>query len=68
MEKKFRVRCTLLEGKYIDPDIMEVYNLDDPSEFYPAGKGEFRSGQYLNEGEFYLEADSNNNLLAYRKK
>ena len=62
----------LLENKYINPDIMEVYNLEDPSECYPAGKGEFRSGQYLEEGDFYLQemsSDSGGNyLMAFRKK
>lgn len=52
--KKYRARCTVMEGGYINPDVVEIYNLEDPTEWYPAGKNQFRVGQVLTEDEFYL--------------
>lgn len=56
MSKKFRARCIKSESGYIDPDVVEIYNLDDPLECYPAGKNQFRVGQVLGEEEFYLHS------------
>ena len=71
MTKTFRVRCTLLEGRYVDPDIMEVYNVDDPSECYPTGRRQFRIGDFLSEDDFYLENEGSiteQYLVAYNKR
>ena len=53
--KVFRARCTLLEGKYINPDVVEIVNEEDPSEVYMAGFHQFKVNQTLTEEEFYLE-------------
>ena len=52
--KKYRARCTVMEGGYINPDVVEIYNLEDPTEWYPAGKNQFRVGQFLSVEEFSL--------------
>lgn len=54
MPKQFRARCTVMEGGYINPDVVEIYNVDDPTEVYPAGKNQFRVGQFLSEEDFSL--------------
>ena len=71
MPKTFRVRYTLIEGRFIDPDVMEVYNIDDSTECYPTGPREFRGGQFLGEDDFILHAidpSNENNLMAFRKR
>lgn len=51
----FEARCTLINGKYINPDQVEIFNVDNPSECYPAARNQFRVGQVLTEEEFRLE-------------
>jgi len=68
--KQFRSRCKPLPGGYIDPDVLEIYNVDDPEEVYPAGHNQFRINQRLTEEDFYLESwekDGEIFLFAFRK-
>lgn len=68
--KTFISRCTLLEGKYIDPNIVEIVNVDDPLEVYPAGHNQFKVNQKLTEDDFYLEPMTyygENYIVAFRK-
>lgn len=53
--KTFKAKCTVLADGLINPNIMEIYNVEDPTEWYPAGKNQFRINQILTENEFYLE-------------
>ena len=69
MSKQFRARCLEMEGG-ISPDVLEIYNVNNPSETYLAGTNQFRSGQYLTEDEFYLESYMYGDeewLIAFRK-
>ena len=55
--KKFRVRPSKDKDGMIDPDILEVYHTEDPLMVFPAGRSEFRVGQYLSEEEFVLNKE-----------
>ena len=69
MTKTFRARCTVSESGHIDPDIVEIYNVEDSSECYPAGRRQFRIGDFLSEDDFYLENQGSIDkqyLVAYR--
>lgn len=70
MLKKFRSRCTVLETGYVDPDIVEIYNIEDPTEVYPAGRNQFRINHVITEDEFYLSPFHHGDeivMLAFRK-
>ena len=54
-DKIFRARCTLMQDGYVNPDVVEIYNVEDPIECYPAGKNQFRINQTLTPNDFYLE-------------
>ena len=69
--KTFRARCTILEGGYINPDLVEIYNVEDPSEWYPAGRNQFKINQILTPNDFYLEPYKYGDetwWIAYRRK
>lgn len=68
--KTFKARCTPLQGGYIDPDIVEIYNVEDPDEVYQAGHNQFRVNQTLTEEDFYVEDyyhDGEIYLVAFRR-
>ena len=72
MEKTsiFRARCTLMEGWCIDPNLVEIYNVDDPTEIYFTGHNQFRIGQRLTTEEFYLQPEQYGDetwMVAYRR-
>ena len=52
--KQFRVRCTAMEGGYVDPDLIEIYNEEDPTEWYPAVTKQFRINEVITESDFFL--------------
>lgn len=53
--KTYKARCTVLSSGHINPDIVEIYNVDNPTEWYPAGRNQFKINQVLSENDFYLE-------------
>lgn len=68
--KKFKARCTVMESGHINPDLVEIYNLDNPTEWYPTGRNQFRINQVLTEEEFYLEPYKYGDevwMIAFRK-
>jgi hypothetical protein len=70
MSKVFRARCTVLEGGYVNPDLVEIYNVEDPTECYFTGRNQFRINQVLTPDDFYLVAQPYGDeewLIAYRK-
>lgn len=59
-----------MEGGYIDPSLVEIYNVDDLTEVYPAAHNQFRINQRLTTDEFYLEPYQYGDevwMVAYRK-
>ena len=72
MEKTsiFRARCTVMDGGFVSPDLVEIYNVDDLTEIYPAGRNQFRINQRLTTEEFYLQPEQYGDetwWIAYRK-
>jgi len=70
MNKTFRARCTALESGYINPDLVEIYNVEDPTEWYPTGRNQFRINQTLTPEDFYLvpyRYGDETWMIAYRK-
>ena len=55
MARTFRARCTAMEGGFVNPDVVEIYNVDNPTEIYPAGRNQFKINQSLSDEDFYLE-------------
>lgn len=70
MTKQFRARCTVMQDGYVNPDVVEIYNIDDPNEVYPAGRNQFRINHVVTEDEFYLAPFQYGDevwMVAYRK-
>jgi hypothetical protein len=68
--KKFKVRATKDKHGMIDPDIAELFNIDDPEEIFPTGRNEFRIGDVISSDDFILYERSINGVLvleAYSK-
>lgn len=68
--KTFRARCTVLQSGYINPDLVEIYNVEDPTEWYPTGRNQFRINQTLTPDDFYLvpyQYGDETWMIAYRK-
>lgn len=60
-------RCTPIKDEkgYIDVDVTEIYNLENPLERYPAGFNQWRIGERIPEQEiiFYEKVAYNKNLI-----
>lgn len=59
-----------MDGGFVSPDLVEIYNVDDLTEIYPAGRNQFRINQRLTTEEFYLQPEQYGDetwWIAYRK-
>lgn len=68
--KSFRARPAKDGNGMIDPNIMEIYNIENPEERYAAGRNEFRIGEYVNEDQLIIHEEMDGKvkkLVAYAK-